>query len=364
MTRTTHAPRARRGVTLVEMLVATAMCILGMWMLTWMFQQATASFSLANAQVALTGQERAVTTVMQRDLACDVFADDDTLPNRGRKVSDRSPGDPVPKGGYLWARSSPPGVGGTILEATDSNGFASYRATDHFIQFTAILPDTPGNRFISEVPAGSGTTRAGTAAEIAYFLVPNGTTTGGAQLYDLMRVQRIVALNQYDAQDYLNLAVQPGYQAGDLVHEVMVCSPPNTATSTPAKMHALADLAQAVGPSGATAPRIGGAAQYAGGPTFPRAARSLTSAPPSKRYGEDRLLSGVLSFEVKFTGQGTGWPTPFSSNSDYPYDTLPAGSNYEFDTSRSPTLKITGVQIRIRAVNGTNTRQTTIVIAL
>ena len=37
-------------MTLVEMLVATAMCIAGMWMLTWMFQQATASFSLANAQ--------------------------------------------------------------------------------------------------------------------------------------------------------------------------------------------------------------------------------------------------------------------------------------------------------------------------
>ena len=49
----------RRGVTLVEMLVATAMCIAGMWMLTWMFQQATASFSLANAR---RNRDRAIST--------------------------------------------------------------------------------------------------------------------------------------------------------------------------------------------------------------------------------------------------------------------------------------------------------------
>ena len=348
MTRTTQTRHARRGVTLVEMLVATAMCILGMWMLTWMFQQATASFSLANAQVTLTGQERMVTTLMTRDLESNKFPDDDTLPNRGRRLSDL--GGAMPRGGYFRVRSSPPGIGtNPAVEGTDSNGFQTTRSTDHFIQFTSILADTPGNRYFSEVPAGSGTTFSGIAAEISYFLWPSGQTPSGVQLYDLMRVQRLVALSDHDARDYLNGpngndGVRTAYQNGDLVHEVMVAS--NTAGP---RMHTLAELASATGPR------------------FGRQPRTLTPAPASKRFGEDRLMSNVLSFEVKLTGRPGpgGWPTQFTAgNTDAPYDNLPASTNYEFDTGNPSKFVITGVQIRIRALNGTTTRQTTLTLSL
>src|SRR5262245_11327871 len=106
MIRTTLTATARRrGVTLVEMLVATAMCIAGMWMLTWMFQQATASFSLANAQVTLTGQERLVTTIMTRDLDQDRFPEDDGQFNRWRRLSDLPSGRSPRRGGYFIASS-------------------------------------------------------------------------------------------------------------------------------------------------------------------------------------------------------------------------------------------------------------------
>jgi hypothetical protein len=359
------------------------MCILGMWMLTWMFQQATASFSLANAQATLTGQERMVTTIMTRDLEADKFPDDDRFaPNRRRRLSDQMAGFAAPRGGYFWARSLPPDrtAGPTTLnfeEATDTYGFNSSRSANHFIQFTAILPDTPGNRFVAEVPATSGTTHAGSAAEISYYLVRNGQTSTGVALYDLMRVQRIVAISPYDAKDYLRNAVAPAYAqtpTRDLVEEVMVCSP--------GVMHTLADLAAATG---------------AGAPRFtPGTARSLTTTPPSRRLGEDRLMSNVLSFEVKFTGPTVGfnptpvawpadptspnmWPRPFSpgtppstyqGNSDWPYDNLPFDGQYDtsapFGTTtgagtRQP-IRITGAQIRIRALFGTTARQTTIVV--
>lgn len=346
MTRTTFK---RRGVTLVEMLVATAMCILGMWMLTWMFQQATASFSLANSQVTLTSQERMVTTIMTRDLEAAHFADDDDprLTNRGRKLSDIPEGT-APKAGYFYARSAPPGqLGNPASEGPDGYGFQTSRSTNHFMQFTSILPDTPGNRYYAEVSAGSGKTYSGTAAEISYFLVESGRTAGGVVLHDLMRVQRLVALTQYDANDYFLNAIQPNATT-DAFGEVMA------ADAT--RMFTLADLAT----SSTT--------------RFNRQPRSLTSAQPSRRYGEDRLMSNVVSFEIKFTGQGPGWPASFGppgNNTDHPYDNFPANFNYEYDTARprgtandQPGLHITGVQIRIRGLSGTTARQTTIVISL
>ena len=86
MIRTT---RTRRGTTLVELLVAAAMLMLGMWLLVWLYQQGMASFLDAKAQADLTTQERTVATVLTRDLSSTIFLDEDAKPNRGRRVSDQ-----------------------------------------------------------------------------------------------------------------------------------------------------------------------------------------------------------------------------------------------------------------------------------
>jgi hypothetical protein len=389
----TRTRTTRRGVTLVEMLVATAMCIVGMWLLTWMFQQATASFSIANAQINLTSQERLVTTVMTRDLQAWRFLEDEKLPNRGQKLSDLPSNNTVPKTGYFFAQSVPvlpttpplppynpnpyifnPGPWSmNALENggnPDSYGFFSSRSTNHFLAFTAVLPDVPNSRFLAEVPAGSGSTQAGTAAEITYFLSPSVTSPGGVQLYDLIRVQRVVALGPYDQKDYQKV-VAAAYAGGDTVNEVMVSAPPGTgAIPPPAQMYKMSDLAAAFG---VNSPRFGSSMlSPANGQTLnPLAART----PASKRYGEDRLMANVVSFEVKYTGSGSytdasgntqSWPMQFAAgNSDFPYDFIRNAPYYQFDTGNSSRqISITGIQIKIRALNGTNARQTTITLAL
>lgn len=374
--------RTRHGFTLVELLVAAAMMILGMWLLTWVYQQGLESFRQARAQSDLTAQQRMVTSLLTRDLTAAHFRDDSTKPNNGRRLSDQrtdlvwSGGYTPPTGGYFRAGSTPVDV----VEAS-ADGFTSSRSFNHFLQFTSILPGGPSHQvFSAEVPAYSGTQYFSTAAEVAYFLQPSGQTTGGGAvtLYDLYRQQRIVARNTDDAPAYNAAATTAD------APEVMVVSG--------GQMRTLRDL---------TVPA--GLSYVSGGQTLtsPR-----LSGPPFTRYSfrvtEDKLMSNVLSFEVKFTGNagynsGVTWPRPYADpntgaplNTDFPYDTLPSssdGPSYDgrFDT-HSPlvawqqdvagagvqgvkTLKpirITGVMIRLRSYDTrTNSaRQTTLTLDL
>ena len=86
-------------------------------------------------------------------------------------------------------------------------------------------------------------------------------------------------------------------------------------------------------------------------------------------------MSNILSFEVKYTGTSVSlprWPTTFDlGNTDYPYDFLPQGG--EFDTHGQPApngtrlnIRITGAQVRIRAYDPQTrtTRQTTFTVDL
>jgi hypothetical protein len=102
------------------------------------------------------------------------------------------------------------------------------------------------------------------------------------------------------------------------------------------------------------------------------------------RMGDDRLMSNVLSFEVKFTGTSSAiaWPAPFPGNSDYPYDNLPYDGKFDThsqrvawqsdvataanQTGRIKQIRITGVMIRIRAldVRTKTPRQTTVIVDL
>jgi len=369
--------RTRRGFTLVEVLVAAALAIWGMWLITWLYQQGLESFRQAHAQSELTTQLRMTKTIMQRDLSANHFLSDDTKPNYGRRLSDQRTdlapsGYLPPKAGFFRAGSP-----STTAEQTDTNGFASWLTTNHFLQFTAILPGGSDSQvFSATIPAGSQNTYFGTAAEIMYYLQPSGLTTPtGNALYSLYRKQRISALTPDDATGYNNNANHPTQQPD--AGEVMVI---NSQTS-PATIATLGGLTIPAGIPGVTSLRL--TSPPNGGP-----------AANTARYGEDKLLANVLSFEVKFTGppvttMGSTWPTPFANssgtilNSDSPYDFLPGDGYYDTFSTQVPNwqnyvasstntsnlikpIRITGVQIHIRAYDPKTraTRQTTFIVDL
>ena len=412
MTRRTHS---RRGATLVELMVAAAMSIMIMWLLTWCYQQGLASFSNTKAHADLMDQERMVSSVMSRDLKADHFLDEDGKPNRGRRVSDQwldrlsvtySKGkNPMPTGltgytppraGYFLAGSPAPDAAASpvtafvnVFEPTPTDGFTSSRSTTHFLQFTVVLPGGPPEQlFTAEVPFGTGKSYVGRAAEIAYFLDRSGQTPGGYPLYHLIRRQRLCAMTKDDALAYntrLAADVRNAADAGE-ASEVMA-----TTGTLPATVFSLADL------------------------TNPAKRMGRTPIGSVNRLGEDILMSNVTSVEIKFTGAPyttkppittvgvdtqascINWPAPFPGNSDYPYDNLPFDGQFDTFgtipgwnstsqlattgsrptnntnplglTSQSgplKTIRITGVLIRIRAYEPRTrtTRQTTFTVDL
>jgi hypothetical protein len=398
MIRTT---RTRRGVTLVELLVAAALLMLGMWLLVWLYQQGMASFLTAKAQADLTTQERTVATVMTRDLGSPFFLGEDGKPNRGVRLSDQRMDQVMggwnpPKAGFFSARSRSFGTAtyvnaNNVYEAADGDGFITSRSTDHFLQFTIILQGGPNYQMVgAEIPVGTGNQFFGRAAEVTYALVPNGLYTTGAgplPLFDLIRRQRLTALSVDDQPTYQTgiapylapySAANPNpYGIADNVNEVTTFS----GNGTGSVMLTMSDLTNPAN-------------------RLPQAQWALSLA-TSRRYGEERLMSNVLSFEVKFTGPpvnvgagafpsdptSTQWPRPLgATNSDYPYDILPYDGQFDTYSSQllaanwqttqvatvaQPTnpikaLRITGVMIRLRGYDPKNqtTRQTTIVSPL
>jgi hypothetical protein len=330
----------RRGFTLVELMVAASMCVLGMWLFTWLYKQGLDSFRTAKAQADLMSQERSVIELLRRDLTADHFLDEDRKPNHGRKLSDQlrvlGPGYTLARGGYFEARN----VGG-FLEATDADGFQSWR-TNNGIRFTVVRPGgTPDNQYSVQTPAGGGAQYGGVGAEVAYFLVQNGRTPGGVILYDLYRRQRLVALNEDFAQAYNGFINRPGPTVPNIadVREVFALRNP---TGAP-QVATFADL------------RANAALRV-----------PFTAVTTVGRIGDDKILSNVVSFEMKFTGTGiSGGPfaRPFASNSDFPYDWINPST---FDTGTNPQQRLTGVQVRLRVWNPKtlHARQTSVVVDL
>jgi hypothetical protein len=346
--------RIRRGATLVEMLVAAAMSIMIMWLLTWCYQQGLASFSNTKSHADLMDQQRQVTSVMTRDLLADHFLTEDGKPNGGRMVRDQLPGSQPPKSGFFYAYSPGP----TYDEGFDTDGFASTVSTNHVLQFTAILPGGPAEQmFNADVPFATASPIFGRAAEISYYLVQSGQTLGGTTLYNLIRRQRLCALTTDDQPAYNQMLSRqtpsPPYpiQPAD-AYEVMAVNPPIGAN--PPNVPTIFTLSNLT----IQANRLNVSGPY----------RQISNY----RIGEDILLSNVVSFEVKFTGSSTTgtWPRPLLNNPDYPYDNLPIGNGLTgtFDTATITTskIRITGVQIRLRThdTKSRTTRQTTTIINL
>jgi prepilin-type N-terminal cleavage/methylation domain-containing protein len=213
--------RPKRGFTLVEMLVATALIIFILVILTQAFVTGMDSFRTLKAFGDLEEKLRLATTVLRSDLAADHFEGKKRLSDSN--FWDHGP----PREGFfrIWQGSPvyndpknpppnppPPGTA-YYYEGKDGDGLASFVATDHCLHFTVkrrgnrreefatarvpkgspllgLLPNlgTPDSRF-QDVPD----TFSSQWYEVAYFLRATGQTTdGNIPRFALYRRQRLI----------------------------------------------------------------------------------------------------------------------------------------------------------------------------
>jgi prepilin-type N-terminal cleavage/methylation domain-containing protein len=216
---TRHAPRATRpGFTLIEMLVAMALTMFLIVILSEAFATGLDSFTQLKAIGDMEGALRAPASVIRADLAADHFegkrrlSDSDIYANRPRE------------GFFVIYRPNPP----NIPEGVDGYGLPSLRSTVYVMHMTVKKRGNQrGDTFSAFVPAASPLLTVATNffgqpidarvqdnantynsqwAEVAYFLVCTGTNmdfgtppdltqplpAGVVPLYSLYRVERLV----------------------------------------------------------------------------------------------------------------------------------------------------------------------------
>lgn len=208
--------KRRQGFTLVELLVAMALIIFIMAILSQAFGAALTTFRNLKAEGDMAEKLRSVTQILQRDLSADHFEGKKRLSNPNFWLNG------PPSQGYF---SIYQGSGGT-LEGFDTDLIGSYRSIDHSIAFSVKQRGNNMGDFLSAGSAGGGsvlstnlafgpiearyqTTSGGSYnyqwAEVAWFMLPSmnpntglqDTTVGGVGLYTLYRRQRLLVPDNY-----------------------------------------------------------------------------------------------------------------------------------------------------------------------
>ncbi len=330
--------KRRQGFTLVEMLVAMALTIFLMLIVSQCFVTSMQAFRDLKGAGDLQAGLRTAANIMRRDLAADHF--------EGKKrLSDPSlwsfnPTTTVPQGppreGFfsLYQNSSPQAALGSFLEATDGDGTKSWRSTmdpsaqpyppisNQILHFTVKLRGNQQPSFFSaKIGAPSILSTLGSPdgrfqlpresqtynspwAEVAYFLYPSGQKANGTPLFALYRRQRVIVANQpagmstpagavtqasaiADALNWDGNFVMSAFLA-DTVYSQISCWP----NGTRLYFNSPADL---------TVPTR-------------RFARSLPAVYKPLGTGDDLLLSNVVSFDVKVLFARNGTPVgPFAA---------------------------------------------------
>lgn len=332
----------RAGFTLVELMVAAAVSVIIMAVLSTVFQSGIDTMRDMRSVGNLQDQLRAATEMIRRDLQADHFVPRDREPSTrklisGPRLSDQWLTDASwtpPVGGYFHIEST--SAGASTSNDADSLTFTTSLTTHGVLQFTSILPgDKPQNLYAANV---SGTTYSSPAAEISYFV-----DTTLAPNHRLIRRQRLVAKTELDRNTL---------SAANDSDVVAIGTVPPATTPQPLTLSEISDTSR----------------------RMPRS--PLTSG----RAGDDVLLSNVRMFEVKVNWDNATSVTggrAFGSNTDFPFDFLDQGAGGNtFDTGygtnaatalpgTSPTsrIRVKAVQIRIRIHDPQNqtTRQVTIV---
>jgi type II secretory pathway pseudopilin PulG len=338
----TATRRTRAGFTLVELLVAAAVCVLIMAVLATAFSLGIDTMRQMKSSGDMMDQLRGAATALKADLKADhvmdadgkriklssITADQTTVTDNGMMANPRYTVNGwdrgAPKHGFVRICSSP--ITYPAGNPTDADGLNAGTgiATTHYLHFTSILDGNSDDEYFRAAVPQGGQTYHSTAAEIAWFLEPMGTTTpgdpatgaAGSGLHRLIRRQRLAALSDTDRRD------RPWPTTAD--EAVISIRRPDSKTTY------LSTLAELTNPSN----RHGGTRwtsatnQVGAGYNFQATPQDDALAPMASRPGEDTVISNVISFEVQ-----VGWTGAAIQNLPYATQPNPDG----FDTTKGKT---------------------------
>jgi prepilin-type N-terminal cleavage/methylation domain-containing protein len=289
---------ARRGFTLVELMVACALVVLILTILAVAFGAATASLRQLKATGDMAERLRVASVKLRADLNARHFGDVDS-PDYQR-VSDLrydrlAPGGmqaTPPRGGYFRIEQG----SGSTFEGADTEGVMSTRATTHALEFTAYRRGSSADDlYVVDVPgwgAGAGESDVPLAAgqyafhwaRVRWQLGNPITGPDGVQTWTLYRDVRV-------------LHPQEGFGVPGGAAALEVVSVPTLPTP------------------GVNADSV----DYIGNPNTRQNSPMAPYPNTSGRYGDDIVLTNVTSFEVK-----AAWDGPAAGNPRVPRATLPA----------------------------------------
>jgi prepilin-type N-terminal cleavage/methylation domain-containing protein len=261
----------RAGFTLVELMVAMALTLFIMVILSQAFVLSLETFSAMKGLGDMQINLRVATSLLRDDLSQDHFEGKRRLSDVGPTGVSTFIGQPPlipaqpPQAGFfaVLQRSAASAAGGYITEGTDTNGLASYRANNHVLYMTVKRRgNRPENFFtVSGVPAaffGQNTAYDVTPtnlaydtlaqpintgfynsqwAEVVYYLVQAGSTeepnnpasTIGTPTFGLYRAQYVMVPDGTNVSGKFNGALAAttyqGFSCGQIAGKVAFYSP-------------------------------------------------------------------------------------------------------------------------------------------
>jgi prepilin-type N-terminal cleavage/methylation domain-containing protein len=347
----------RQAFTLVEMLVAMALILFIMVILSEAFVAGLDSFRQLKAIGDMEEKLRSATMQLRHDLSADHF-------EGKRRLSDRNFWNlGLPREGFVHIHQWSP----SINEGVDGDGNPSKRATGHLLQMTVKLRgNRPEDFFAANLTANplglpvsvffqdqyqaearyqSGKKYNSPWAEVAYYLIGNGKTAGTTPLFALYRSQLVV------------LPDTRKVNANPTPYESEICCIRNGNGS--GTFYNPTDLAGVDGPT----------------PVQPKRALLQypppTNAPTVPLGGATLLLTDVISFDIQLLRYNINPPTGTPPGMDQDFGDLLHGSYFDtFTPSQArplgqvdKTFVIAAIQISIRVwdLKTEQTRQVTII---
>ena len=393
-------PTTRAAFTLVELLVAMALIIVIMTILSAAFSVSLDTFSQLKAIGDMQEQLRSTSTILRRDLSAHHCQDEADNHVRLSNMPTTAAWDGSKKGFFYIRQDSaltslPPSP---TYEGMDADGIPSWRATDQEFGMTIKLSaKTQSETFggAASVPVltninGSnlvdfafGTQYVSQWAEVYYFLRPTSVRTSEANggtfpLYTLYRRQRVLSPTTMP----LPIAPQPNpVSIGDLTSSLsfaqVVQGPP---PPQPRFMAVGPEAVNAFVPPTPPTPGVYIPANRLGGWHDPlRTGYVLTPAGPGTppgtapatfdwrpypisgatdptNYGSDVVLNNVVSFRIQILNAATG---------QFENLTPPApGQPAIYDTARPvarPAVRAIRIQLRVYNAKSSLTRQVSII---
>lgn len=318
MTRTRYPRPARRGFTLVELLVAMALVVLILTILAVAFGAATDTFSRLRSMGDMAERLRTANDKLRADLQGEHFDTGDSpaplrlsdirynlLTSGGQQVT-------PPKAGYFRIENGLTAATGMIYEGQDPDNLMSSRATHHALEFTLRRRGQSADDLFTVSSANLAPHSSTDTAVNA--LAPNQFVSNWA------RVRWHLSAAPTDNPNGV-----PTYTLYRSVR-LLVPSSASGVALTPAERELVS--------SRTAAPFTGHTVQQIADPTVRATAPILPYTAANTHFGDDIVLTHVTSFEVKpvweapsgGTPRGPRFATVGGVPNAAPLNTLPASS--------------------------------------